>query len=178
MIVTQDLLLLGARIVADRNEEISSKGYFAADSANTGGFENLTLDGNMEFSGPISITLPGSLRVALGGTIRADSLVTLKAGHAALVSSIVGARTPGDPTLRKAFGGSFDPYGGPSGGNGSLQVEARLIETLKRLEYRGYDSAGVAMVADGRVDRRRARGKIQALEDVLPGRELHAANPT
>ena len=32
---------------------------------------------------------------------------------------------------------------------GKTPVQARLIETLKRLEYRGYDSAGVAMVADG-----------------------------
>jgi len=50
---------------------------------------------------------------------------------------------------------------------GKVAVEARLIETLKRLEYRGYDSAGVAIVADGQVGRRRARGKIRALEDVL-----------
>ena len=50
---------------------------------------------------------------------------------------------------------------------GKGPVQARLIETLKRLEYRGYDSAGVAMVADGQVGRRRARGKIRALEDVL-----------
>ena len=34
-----------------------------------------------------------------------------------------------------------------------------LIEGLKRLEYRGYDSAGVATLSDGRIDRRRAEGK-------------------
>jgi filamentous hemagglutinin family protein len=128
LIITQGLQGLGARIVADRNAKISSMGYLAADSANTGGFENLTLGGNVEFSGPVSITLPGSLRVASGGTIRADSPVTLKAGHAALGSSMVGARSPGDKILQKAFGGDNDPYLGPSGGNGTLHVEARLIE--------------------------------------------------
>ncbi|MFM8941284.1 MAG: glutamine--fructose-6-phosphate aminotransferase, partial [Phenylobacterium sp.] len=50
---------------------------------------------------------------------------------------------------------------------GKAPVQERLIETLRRLEYRGYDSAGVALVADGRIDRRRARGKIRALEDAL-----------
>ena len=46
-------------------------------------------------------------------------------------------------------------------------VAPRLIESLKRLEYRGYDSAGVAAVAGGRIERRRAPGKIRALEEVL-----------
>lgn len=140
LIITQGLQGLGARIVADRNAKISSKGYLAADSANTGGFENLTLGGNVEFSGPVSIALPGNLRIASGGTIRADSLVTLKAGHAALGSSMVGARTPGDTKLSKAFGGDSDPYVGPSGGNGSLQVEARLIE-LGNLLLANFTSA-------------------------------------
>ena len=39
-----------------------------------------------------------------------------------------------------------------------------LVEGLRRLEYRGYDSAGVAAVMGGRIERRRAKGKIAALE--------------
>jgi filamentous hemagglutinin family protein len=140
LIITQDLLRLGARIVGDRNAKISSKGYFAADSANSGGFENLILGGNVEFSGPVSITLPGSLRVASSGTIRTDSLVTLKAGHAVLGSPLVGARKTDDTTKDKAFGGDGDRYVGPSGGNGSLQVEARLIE-LGNLLLANFSSA-------------------------------------
>ena len=50
---------------------------------------------------------------------------------------------------------------------GKTPVTERLIESLRRLEYRGYDSAGVAVVANGGLDRRRAKGKIQALADVL-----------
>ena len=140
LIITQDLQGLGARIEADRNAKISSKGYFAADSAKTGGFENLTLAGNVEFSGPVSITLPGSLRVASGGTIRADSHVNLKAGHAALGTPLVGARKTDDTVKDKAFGGDSDPYVGPSGGNGTLQVEARLIE-LGNLLLANFSSA-------------------------------------
>jgi glucosamine--fructose-6-phosphate aminotransferase (isomerizing) len=50
---------------------------------------------------------------------------------------------------------------------GTRPVAARLVESLKRLEYRGYDSAGVATLAAGRLDRRRAAGKIKALEAAL-----------
>ncbi len=42
-----------------------------------------------------------------------------------------------------------------------------LVEALKRLEYRGYDSAGIATVNDGALDRRRAVGKLVNLSDLL-----------
>lgn len=57
---------------------------------------------------------------------------------------------------------------------GKEPVADRLIESLKRLEYRGYDSAGVAGVVGGKVERRRAQGKIKALEAVLADEPLTA----
>ncbi len=42
-----------------------------------------------------------------------------------------------------------------------------LIEGLKRLEYRGYDSAGIATIVNGSIDRRRATGKLINLEKLL-----------
>jgi glucosamine--fructose-6-phosphate aminotransferase (isomerizing) len=57
---------------------------------------------------------------------------------------------------------------------GRSSVQERLIDSLKRLEYRGYDSAGVAGVVDGHVHRRRAAGKIKALEEVLAADPLNA----
>ncbi len=42
-----------------------------------------------------------------------------------------------------------------------------LVDGLKRLAYRGYDSAGVATLVDGRIERRRTEGKIGALEALL-----------
>jgi len=47
---------------------------------------------------------------------------------------------------------------------GKNAVTPRLIEGLRRLEYRGYDSAGVATLVNGHIDRRRAEGKIVNLE--------------
>ncbi|WP_296597025.1 glutamine--fructose-6-phosphate transaminase (isomerizing) [Phenylobacterium sp.] len=57
---------------------------------------------------------------------------------------------------------------------GTAPVQDRLIESLKRLEYRGYDSAGIAGIVGGKVERRRAEGKIRALEDVLAAAPLPA----
>ncbi len=57
---------------------------------------------------------------------------------------------------------------------GTAPVQDRLLQSLKRLEYRGYDSAGIAGVADGKVERRRAKGKIRALEDVIAEHPLKA----
>ena len=42
-----------------------------------------------------------------------------------------------------------------------------LLDALKRLEYRGYDSAGMATLVDGSIERRRAEGKLANLERVL-----------
>jgi glucosamine--fructose-6-phosphate aminotransferase (isomerizing) len=55
---------------------------------------------------------------------------------------------------------------------GRAPVQARLVDSLKRLEYRGYDSAGVAAFVGGHVERRRAAGKIRALEEVLANQPL------
>jgi glucosamine--fructose-6-phosphate aminotransferase (isomerizing) len=50
---------------------------------------------------------------------------------------------------------------------GKNEVAPLLVEALKRLEYRGYDSAGIATVNAGRLDRRRAVGKLVNLSDLL-----------
>jgi glucosamine--fructose-6-phosphate aminotransferase (isomerizing) len=42
-----------------------------------------------------------------------------------------------------------------------------LMDCLKRLEYRGYDSAGLGVIQDGRLEIRRSAGKIANLERVL-----------
>ncbi|WP_368344105.1 glutamine--fructose-6-phosphate transaminase (isomerizing) [Pelagovum sp. HNIBRBA483] len=50
---------------------------------------------------------------------------------------------------------------------GQHQAAPILVEALRRLEYRGYDSAGIATVDDGALDRRRAVGKLYNLADLL-----------
>src|SRR3979411_1796012 len=57
---------------------------------------------------------------------------------------------------------------------GKAPVTPLLVEALKRLEYRGYDSAGIATLVNGHIERRRAEGKLVNLEarlgtEPLPG---------
>lgn len=47
---------------------------------------------------------------------------------------------------------------------GQQPVSERLVDALKRLEYRGYDSAGIATITEGTLHRRRAEGKLVNLE--------------
>ena len=55
---------------------------------------------------------------------------------------------------------------------GADPAAPRLVEALKRLEYRGYDSAGVAVLEAGKLTRRRAAGKIRNLEAELSASPL------
>ncbi len=50
---------------------------------------------------------------------------------------------------------------------GKNPVAPLLIDGLRRLEYRGYDSAGIATLVNGRIERRRAEGKLQNLDNLL-----------
>jgi glucosamine--fructose-6-phosphate aminotransferase (isomerizing) len=55
---------------------------------------------------------------------------------------------------------------------GKAPVAPLLVEGLKRLEYRGYDSAGIATVVNGTISRRRAEGKIARLDALLQKQPL------
>lgn len=55
---------------------------------------------------------------------------------------------------------------------GEREVGVLLVDALKRLEYRGYDSAGIATISDGKLGRRRAEGKLVNLETRLADEPL------
>jgi glucosamine--fructose-6-phosphate aminotransferase (isomerizing) len=55
---------------------------------------------------------------------------------------------------------------------GRAPVAEQLVDSLKRLEYRGYDSAGVATLEGGHLERRRAEGKLKNLETRLKNAPL------
>ncbi len=58
---------------------------------------------------------------------------------------------------------------------GKGPVAGQLVEALKRLEYRGYDSAGIATLEGGRLTRLRASGKLKNLEEKLAGAGMSGA---
>ena len=58
---------------------------------------------------------------------------------------------------------------------GSKGATSLLIEGLKRLEYRGYDSAGIAMSNGHGLETRRAKGKISVLENLVNQNPIHGS---
>jgi glutamine---fructose-6-phosphate transaminase (isomerizing) len=55
---------------------------------------------------------------------------------------------------------------------GKSQAAPHLFDGLTRLQYRGYDSAGIATLVDGRIERRRAQGKLSNLATILEQQPL------
>lgn len=55
---------------------------------------------------------------------------------------------------------------------GNTTVAPIIHDALTRLEYRGYDSAGIATLVGGKIERRRAKGKLKALADLLAKQPL------
>jgi glucosamine--fructose-6-phosphate aminotransferase (isomerizing) len=60
------------------------------------------------------------------------------------------------------------------GYTGPKQAYPIILKGLKRLEYRGYDSSGVALLHDGKLDVYKKKGKVAELEESLEGVDLHA----
>src|SRR5213082_926120 len=58
---------------------------------------------------------------------------------------------------------------------GQSEVAQRLFDGLKRLEYRGYDSAGICTIENGELVRRRAEGKLDNLARELEAEPLHGS---
>jgi glucosamine--fructose-6-phosphate aminotransferase (isomerizing) len=55
---------------------------------------------------------------------------------------------------------------------GPRQAQELLVASLRRLEYRGYDSAGIAITNNGRIEVRKSAGKLQRLDDLLEGHPI------
>ncbi|MGZ5382730.1 MAG: glutamine--fructose-6-phosphate transaminase (isomerizing), partial [Acidimicrobiia bacterium] len=55
---------------------------------------------------------------------------------------------------------------------GPRQAQELLVASLRRLEYRGYDSAGIAITNNGRIEVRKSAGKLQRLADLLEGHPI------
>ncbi|MFZ4774691.1 MAG: filamentous hemagglutinin family protein [Terrimicrobiaceae bacterium] len=128
-------------------DSIPAMGYFAANSFQQGGFASLDLGykfledaspisygGNIEFVGPVSISASGSLRVAGGGIIRADSPVNLTASYIAVGQAYRQPVNPADSAYVAFKQDPPDAVAGvvyspqPTYGTGSVHFNAPLID--------------------------------------------------
>ncbi|MCW1884952.1 filamentous hemagglutinin family protein [Luteolibacter flavescens] len=111
---------------------IAGIGNFAVDRFAAGGFDSLTLNGNVRFEGDVTIQTPGRLRVASGGVITATGNVVLDASHVALGQAFRPPAAAGEVITRFTStdtSGTTTPYAfAPVHGTGDLTVKAQLID--------------------------------------------------
>ncbi|MEO8615557.1 MAG: hypothetical protein ABI600_10475, partial [Luteolibacter sp.] len=116
-------------------------GYFSADRFANGGFDSLSLGGNVRFEGQVSIAVPGSLKVADGGVIYANDHVTLTAAHVTLGQAFQSPSLQSPILFSQGIAGNILPYSfGPSHGKGTLTVNAKLID-IGTLSLQGIGNA-------------------------------------
>lgn len=121
-------------------------GHVAVSSFAAGGFQNLTLGGNILFSGPVSISVPGRLRVATEGVLSADSRTELSATAAVLGTPFLAPLAPKDPRRSAALDpNSPDFFAPPTWGEGELVVKASRID-VGNLSLQGIGKATLQAV--------------------------------
>lgn len=120
-------------------------GRFTVSNFSEGGFNSLTLGGNVLFDGPVSISTPGSIRLATGGVITANDVVNLSSSYIGLGQSF---STPTLPGVALSFFEQTDAAGNttpfynfqPTSGEGRIDFNANLID-VGNLSLQGISMA-------------------------------------
>lgn len=163
--------VIGKALLNGGGGALQNIGYFGADSFTSGGFDALTLAGNVRFVGPVDVTAAASLHVADGGVLAANDLVRLTATYIALGQPL--AQPTRDEELINPFllvvpgTGIVPSVFSPTTGSGRLEVTADLLETgflslqnigqtnlTARQELRGsgyFDVAGDLTITAGQI---------------------------
>ncbi|MDB6120765.1 MAG: hypothetical protein JWO08_4546, partial [Verrucomicrobiaceae bacterium] len=118
---------IGKAVLDGNGQPVASMGYLSANDFSAGGFDSLSLGGNVAFSGAVSINARGKLIVATGGVLGADSTVNLKAPYVAIGTPFQAPLLASQPQNPFSIGGS-PFYFQPTFGAGSLTITANLID--------------------------------------------------
>ncbi len=114
---------VGNTVLGTDGKALPGMGIFNLDGLTKGSFDSLALNGNVEFDGPVSLKVPGSLRVGTGSLISAKQTVDLTASYIALGQAFQ------LPQLLGTEEGILTPsLSSASFGSGRLQLTAKLID--------------------------------------------------
>ena len=128
-----------------------------------------TVIGNNVFVGSNS-TLVAPVKLADGAYIAAGSAVTQDVPAGALgIGRARQENKEGWREKRRQKAKRYQTMCGIIGYIGPKPVVPVILDGLRRLEYRGYDSAGIAVVHDGQIDIRRSAGKLDQPRELHPG---------
>ena len=135
---------LGAPAVNSDGKTLEGIGNFNVSSLAGGGFDSLSLGGNVRFEDNVSILMPGSIRVSSGGVILGNGRVVLEAGYVNLGQAFAPPRLTGEEVIlftQTDPSGVTVPYEfAPVFGTGKLTVRGGLID-LGNLSLQGIGSA-------------------------------------
>jgi filamentous hemagglutinin len=130
---------------------IPGQGYFGVNHFINSGLDALTLDGNVEFRGPVDLPARGYLRVGLGGVIQADSEVNLSAPYVAIGRPFQTPFLPSDNRILfegpLADGSNGPVYLNPTFGTGILNIVADQID-IGTLSLQGIGEANLYATND------------------------------
>ncbi|RYD31426.1 MAG: hypothetical protein EOP85_22765, partial [Verrucomicrobiaceae bacterium] len=157
---------VGTPLTDVNGQPLAGIGNFNVSTYSSGGFDSLTLGGNVQFDGNVTVRAPGSLRVATGGVIYADGRVRLEAGHVHLGQAFTAPTLPTQQVLlftRTDSSGATSPYTiAPVFGSGDLKVKANLID-IGNLSLQGIGGASFN-ASKGDV---RGNGTLSAASDLV-----------
>jgi len=156
---------VAAKVVNASGNPIKEQGYFSISSMAAGGFDSLSLGGNVRFEGDVSIQLPGRLGIADGGVLYSTGKVQLAAGQIVIGQPF---RAPTQQNNVQLFSSGVAgspnilPYQfTPNSGTGSLVIQAGLVD-IGNLSLDGIGSTRI----DARDGDIRGNGTFQMAGDL------------
>ena len=151
---------IGNAVLDAQSHPLQGMGYFAADSFNGRGFDNLVLKNTVEFSGPVSITANTSLQIANSGVVTADpnrvTSITLNAPYVSLGEAFQ-APLQAQQIFYPYRQGSTQFFAAPTYGTATLSVNAtQLIDigylSLQNIGTANFTATGGDIRGDGNLD--------------------------
>ena len=137
---------LGAPLIDSSGTPLQGIGNFTVSTFSEGGFDSLSLNGNVAFDGDVSIQTPGSLRISGGGVISGQGNLSLRSGYVNLgqtfTAPVLDSQTVILFTKTDASGLTTPYFFSPTHGDGEMTVEADLID-IGNLSLNGLGTIGI-----------------------------------
>ena len=139
---------IGRSVLDAQGNALAGQGYFTADAFQSGGFDNLTLKGTVEFAGDVTLHARQSLTLSDNGVLYADGHVQLSAPYVKLGTVFQTPQQPQD---------QVSPFiAPPSYGAGVLTVDASLVDignlSLQNIGLAQFHADGGDIRGDGTLD--------------------------
>lgn len=137
---------LGTPLTDSSGSPLQGIGNFTVSTFSAGGFDSLSLNGNVAFDGDVSIHTPGSLRVSSGGVISGQGNVSLRSGYVNLGQAFTAPKLATETVIlftKSDVSGVTTPYSfAPTYGDGGLSVDASLVD-IGNLSLDGLGTIGI-----------------------------------